>query len=220
MTLHLPALSRWIAPLLRFMLLAWLTGSALAANEGVDYQVLPQPQATENPAQVEVLEFFWYGCPHCFQLEPVLSAWVAKKPPQVAFRRVPAILGAQWEAHARAYYAAELLGVLGLIHDPLMEAIHVKKQRILTEADLVDFVTGLGVDRKKFQEAYRSFTVESNVKRAAQMGERLGITGVPTVIINGKYRTSPVSTGGIDKLMPVIDDLIRKESAPPPAAPQ
>ncbi|MEI6412647.1 MAG: thiol:disulfide interchange protein DsbA/DsbL [Pseudomonadota bacterium] len=213
MTLSLSApFSPWLAHLPRLLLLACLAGSALAADEGIDYQVLPQAQPTANPARIEVLEFFWYGCPHCFQLDPVLNAWLAKKPPQVDFRRMPAILGAQWEPHARVYYAAESLGVLDLIHDPLMEAIHVKKQKLLTEADLVDFVTGRGVDRKKFQEAYHSFAVDSNVKRAVQMGERMGINGVPSLIINGKFRASPVSAGGIDKLMLVLDDLIRKES--------
>ena len=180
---------------LMFVAQAW------AVDEGIDYTTLAQPQPTETGDKVEVLEVFWYGCPHCYQLEPFLDKWVETMPSSAEFRRMPAVLGPHWEPHARAYYAAELLGVLDQLHQPLFRAMHQEKKKIMTRDDLIDFAAEQGIDRDEFAQAFDSFFTNMKVRRAVEMGRRYGIDGVPAVIINGKYRTSATQTGGNAKLM-------------------
>ena len=202
--------------------LAWLSGLLLAAllhpmpllaiDEGIDYAVLKPAQPTETGGQVEVLEVFWYGCPHCWHLEPVMDQWVASKPAGVAFRRMPAT-GPRWEPHARAYYAAESLGKLEVFHVALFKAMQVQKRNIMTESDLVKFAGEVGIDPEEFRAAYNSFYVEARVRKADDMGRRYGIDGVPALIVNGKYRTSPSQTGSQDRLVEVLNALVGQEVA-------
>lgn len=187
-------------------------GTARAADEGIDYVTLNPVQPTETGDKVEVLEVFWYGCPHCWYLEPAMKSWVATMPEGVAFRRMPAT-GPRWEPHARAYYAAESLGKLDDFHEALFKAMQVDRKRIMTEDDLVKFAEGIGIDPQAFREAYNSFYVETRVRKADEMGRRYGIDGVPALIINGKYRTSPSQTGGQDKMMDVLNTLVSQEIA-------
>ena len=189
-----------------------------AIDEGIDYAVLQPAQPTETGDQVEVLEVFWYGCPHCWHLEPVLNDWLATKPAGVAFRRMPGT-GPRWEPHARAYYAAESLGKLEAFHEPLFRAMQVQKRRILTEDDLVKFAGEVGIDPDEFRAAYNSFYVETRVRKAEEMSRRYGIDGVPALIINGKYRTSPSQTGTQDRLVEVLNTLVGREIAAKGAAP-
>jgi thiol:disulfide interchange protein DsbA len=196
---------------------------AWAFTEGVDYTRLAQPQPTETGDKVEVLEFFWYGCPHCFHLEPMLEKWLANEPPNAEFRRMPAVLGPNWEPHARAFFAAELLGVQDKLHEPLFRAMHVEKRRLMDEDQLVAFAAEQGINADEFRKAYESFYVNMKVRRAAEVERRYGIDGVPTIIVNGKYRTSASQTGSNEKLIEVIDYLVKLESgagakAPAPAA--
>jgi thiol:disulfide interchange protein DsbA len=183
-----------------------------ALDEGIDYAVLKPAQPTETGEQVEVLEVFWYGCPHCWYLEPDLKKWVAAIPEGVAFRRMPAT-GPRWDPHARAYYAAESMGKLDVFHEALFKAMQVEKRRIMTEDDLVEFAGGIGIDSEEFRAAYNSFYVETRVKKAQEMGRRYGIDGVPAVIINGKFRTSPSQTGGQERMMEVLNALVAQEVA-------
>ena len=193
--------------------LAWWAGPAQALEEGFDYQLLTQPQPTETGDKVEVLELFWYGCPHCYHLEPGISRWLAHKPAQAAFRRMPAILGPSWEPHARAYYAMEVMGVLDRLHPKLFEAIHRERKRLFTKAALADWVASQGVDRDAFLSAYDSFEVDMKVRKAKLMSRRYGIDGVPSVIVAGRYRTSPTLTAGSEKMFSVIDALVAREAA-------
>ena len=183
-----------------------------AIDEGIDYTELRDPQPMESGDQIEVLEVFMYSCPHCFYLEPSLKKWLATKPDQVVFRRMPAIFGAKVEPHAQAFYAAELLEAGDSFGQALFEALHVKRQAIWEEEDLVALAESIGLDGTQFRQAYHSFFVRMKVNRAKELGSRYGIDGVPTLIINGKYRTSPSQTGGRDKMMQVLDSLIRLES--------
>lgn len=183
-----------------------------AADAGIDYTVLQQAQPTETGDQVEVLEVFWYGCPHCWHLEPLMEKWVAKIPEGAAFRRMPAT-GPRWEPHARAYYAAESLGQLDAFHVPLFKAMQVQGRRIMTEDDLVAFAGEVGIDPEAFRAAYNSFYVETRVKKATEMGRRYGIDGVPAVIVNGKYRTSPSQAGTQAGMLSVLDALVSQEIA-------
>jgi protein dithiol oxidoreductase (disulfide-forming) len=189
-----------------------------AVEEGIDYAVLKPAQPTETGDQIEVLEVFWYGCPHCWHLEPVMDQWVATKPAGVAFRRMPAT-GPRWEPHARAYYAAESLGKLDVFHQALFKAMQVQNRIIMTESDLVKFAREVGIDQEEFRAAYNSFYVEARVRKADEMGRRYGIDGVPALIVNGKYRTSPSQTGGQDRFVEVLNVLVGQEIAAKGGAP-
>jgi len=189
-----------------------LSAGARAADEGIDYRTLSQPQPTETGDKVEVLEMFWYGCPHCYHLEPVLKKWLASKADYIEFRRLPAVLGRNWASHARAYFAAELLGVLERIHEPFFSALHDKKMRLFSDDAIADWFVDQGVDRDEFVKAYRSFIVDMKVRRAAQLGNRFGLEGVPSFIVNGKYVTSPSQTGGSARMLQVIDELAAREA--------
>ena len=198
--------------LLIALLLSLPLGQTQAFDEGIEYTKVAQPQPTETDGKVEVLEFFWYGCPHCWHLEPVIEQWLATKPAGVAFRRMPAT-GPRWEPHARAYYAAESLGKLDVFHEALFKAMQVQKRPIMKEDDLVKFAGEVGIDPEEFRTAYNSFYVEARVRKADEMGRRYGIDGVPALIINGKYRTSPSQTGGQDRLVEVLNTLVGQEIA-------
>jgi thiol:disulfide interchange protein DsbA len=189
-----------------------IAGQAWAFDEGIDYTRLAQPQPTETGNKVEVLEFFWYGCPHCFHLEPLLQKWATNKPANAELRRMPAVLGPNWEPDARAFFAAELLGVQDKLHEPLFRAIHVDKRRIMDEDQLVAFAAEQGINADAFRKAYESFYVNMKVRRAAELERRYGIDGVPSIVVNGKYRTSASQTGSNEKLIEVINYLVKKES--------
>ncbi len=181
--------------------------------EGIDYITLAAPQPTADPQKIEVVELFWYGCPHCFHFEPELHAWVGKQAGDVQFVRVPAILNPRWEILARAYYTAELLGALDKIHTPLFKAIHEKKERFETEDSLARFFAAQGVDEAEFRKTFKSFGVAAKVNRARQMTQRYGINGVPSLVIDGKYRTSASEAGSHEGMLKVTDQLIAKERA-------
>ncbi len=189
----------------------------LAFDEGIEYAKVSQPQPTETEGKVEVLEFFWYGCPHCWHLEPLLKKWKETMPANAQFRRSPAILGPTWEPLARAYFAAELLGKAEELHEPLFEAVQVKKQR-LTDADsIAKFVATLGLDPEAFKEAYGSFFVDMQVRKTMELTRIFGIDGVPAIVVNGKYRTGASQAGGNDQLMNIVTQLIQQESQAAPA---
>jgi len=182
-------------------------------KEGVDYTVIQKPIPTDNPAQVEVVEFFWYGCPHCYDFEPPLERWVKALPKDVEFKRIPAPLNRNWEIAARVYYTLEALGLLEKLHTPLFDAIHRDRLRITNERALLEWLDGKGVDTKKFSAAYRSFSVESKLKRAHQLTQAAALEGVPALMVNGKY---VVPGQSFERMLAVADSLIaqsRKEMA-------
>jgi len=188
-----------------------------AVVEGIDYTELARPQPTESGEKIKVLEVFMYSCPHCFYLEPTLEKWLATKPENVAFKRMPAIFNARVVPHARAYYAAELIKKGEQFHLPLFRALHEDKQAIWDEDALVAFAEAQGIDGKKFRDAYNSFAVNMRVQRVQELGRRFGIDSVPTLIINGKYRTSPAQAGSRKRMVQVIDYLIGIEANQPKA---
>jgi len=189
------------------------TAAAAGYTEGVQYERVVPPQPTSSGDKVEVLELFWYGCPHCFRLEPALQRWLENMPKNAEYVRMPAILRASWEPHARAYYVAQLLGVEDKIHAPLFDAMHRERRRLDSETALEAFFAEHRVKPEDFRKAYRSFAVESKIRRARIMGERYGIHGVPTIIVNGKYRTNATLADGNENMMKVVDYLIAKESS-------
>lgn len=189
------------------------------ASGAPGYVTLVAPQPTSDASKIEVVELFWYGCPHCYHLEPALTKWAAGLPSDVVFVRTPAILGPSWEILARAYYTAEMLGVLDKIHEPLFKAIHEGKQKFTNEDELAKFFVAQGVDDKQFRDTFKSFGVAAKLNRAKQMTQRYGLTGVPALIINGKYRTSVSDAGGQEQMLELTDKLIAEERATAVSAP-
>ena len=198
--------------LLRTLFGVLIASQAWAVDEGIDYTTLAKPQPTETGDKIEVLEVFMYSCPHCYYLEPTIGKWLKTKPDNVELRRMPAVFGAKVVPHARAFYAAELMGVQAQLHEPLFRALHVEKKKVWDEDALVAFAEEQGIDGAEFRKSYNSFFVNMKVRRAEEMGKRFGIDGVPTFIVNGKYRTSPSQTGSREKMVQVIDHLIGVEA--------
>ncbi|GMQ89284.1 MAG: thiol:disulfide interchange protein DsbA/DsbL [Gammaproteobacteria bacterium] len=182
-------------------------------EEGVQYQVIQNAQPTANKDKIEVLELFWYGCPHCYHLEPELDAWLKNKPDDVAFVRLPAILGPSWELHARAFYTAELLGIADKIHKPLFDRIHKERKPIRNLQQLREFFVAQGVSAQEFDDTYKSFAVITKTNRAKQAANQYGIKGVPVLVVNGKYRTSSRDAGSHKKMLEVVDFLVEQERA-------
>ena len=177
------------------------------------YKKLPSPQPTNTGDKIEILEVFWYGCSHCYYFEPVIEKWLEEKAEYIEFVRMPGVLGKNWLTHARAFYAAEKLGVLDKIHLPLFDAIHKDKRKIMDKKSLRKFFVEHGVNGDDFDQAFQSKEVEDSVRYAFTMGQRYAITGVPAVIINGKYLTSASMAGGYNEIIDVVNTLAAKEHA-------
>jgi thiol:disulfide interchange protein DsbA len=179
---------------------------------GVDYESVTPPQPTSDPSKVEVMEFFWYGCPHCYHFEPDLNAWLKKKPDNVVFIRQPAIFSPLWGAHAKAFFTAEALGILDKVHGDFYDAIQNKHEALDKEDQLAKFFGRHGVAEADFRKAYKSFAVDAKMRQAEPMGARYGITGTPSVIVNGKYRISPSQAKTFPRMIAIMNDLIKQES--------
>jgi protein dithiol oxidoreductase (disulfide-forming) len=203
----------WINRLLISFLI--VTSSLVHADDGWD--PIDPPIATSVPeGKVEVVEFFWYGCPHCFSMEPQLNAWLEKQPDNVVFKRIPVPLNPSWTVHSQFYYAAEALGVINQLHKPLFEAIHAKKRKLFDKKALIDFAVEQGVDKQKFTDAWNSFGVYVKVQQARKLGQRFAIDGVPAIGIDGKYKTSGSLAGTYSKMFEIVDQLIAQTTKPNP----
>ncbi len=178
--------------------------------EGKDYIQLATPQPTESGNKIEVIEFFWYGCPHCNDLYPHLKSWLENKPDDVSFRYVPAIFRANWMPAAKTFYAIESLGLTGQLNDKLYQAIHRDKIDLSKEPTLFSWIEKQGIDRSKFVNAYNSFTVQNQANRAAQMTKQYQITGVPALVVNGVYVTSGKLSGTPQDTIAVLNHLLDK----------
>ncbi|MCW8900866.1 MAG: thiol:disulfide interchange protein DsbA/DsbL [Gammaproteobacteria bacterium] len=199
------------------LMAALFSNVAIAAiDEGIEYKRVSPAQPTITRDKVEVVELFWYGCPHCFHFEPDLNKWLANKPDNVAFVRVPAVFNSVWALHARAYYAAETLGLYDNgkheFHEAFFEEIHKHKKRLDNKNALRTFFARFGVSAEDFNNTFESFAVNTKVSRAATLSKRYQLDGVPTLIVNGKYRTDGPMAGGRQGMLKVLDFLIKKES--------
>lgn len=185
---------------------------AAAYEAGKHYTVLDQPVPVLADGKIHVEEAFWYGCPHCFHLESVLKPWKKQLAADVQFTGVPAMFGRAWVVHAQLYYVADVLGVLPQVHDAIFRALHIEKKRLLDRDDQRDFlVEKAGISEKDFDKAYESFTVKSRMKQGDQRIRAFKISGVPALIVQGKYVISASSAGGQHKMVDVADYLIEKE---------
>lgn len=178
--------------------------------EGRDYTVLPHPQPTESGKNIEVLEFFWYGCPHCYDLHPHIKTWLKKMPKDVSFRYVPAIFRPNWIPGLKTFYAMEALGERDKLHDKVYEAIHTDKVDLTKDEVLFDWIAKQGIDRQKFIDAYNSFSVQNQVARSTQISKDYNLSGVPTVVVDGRYLTSGRMGGTPQDTIKILDELIEK----------
>lgn len=185
--------------------------SAATLVEGQQYETLPESIDTSVAEdQIEVLEVFWYGCPHCYNLEDPLNAWVAEQPEDVAFLRMPATMGGDWDKHAIAFYAAQELGILDAVHDDFFDAIH-EDGRSLTEVDdVADFFSGYGVSEEEARQALNSFGVKNLVNLANNRLRTMQIRGVPALVVDGRYLISPRTAGSLENMPQIAGALVEK----------
>jgi protein dithiol oxidoreductase (disulfide-forming) len=177
--------------------------------EGKEYRAVSPPLAPESKTKVEVIEFFSYACPHCYAFEPVIEPWIAKLPPVVTFTRVPVLFYESWVPLARLYYTLDALGEVKRLHGTVFDAIHKEHQRLIDEAGIGAFLEKQGVPRKKFTDAWNSFSVQSRMPRVAQLLAAYNIDAVPEIAVDGRYVTSNTMVGGShEAVLPVVDYLI------------
>lgn len=205
----------------RFILLVtalafiFVAGVATAqAVPGKDYRLINPPQPTDSGRKIELLEFFWYGCPHCNNLQPPLSAWLKRKPADVEFKRVPAVFQDSWVPLTKAYLTIEAMGLVDRLHHDVFSAIHDQKLRLQDTKVLFDWVAKQGVDRQKFIDTYNSFAVQSRAQRSVDMTRNYDIPGTPALVIDGRYLAAPSMTLNPDnsinyeRFFRVIDELV------------
>ena len=195
----------------------FLNNTAFAAiDEGIEYKLVSPAQPTITKNKIEVVELFWFGCPHCYHFEPHLKEWLAKKPDNVVFYRVPAIFNPAWALHARAFYTAKTLGLYDdgktEFHEAIFDEMHKHKKPLKNKAKLRTFFAKFGVSAEDFNNTFDSFAVNTKVNRAAALSKRYQLQGVPTMIVNGKYRTDGPMAGGRNGIIKVLNFLIKKES--------
>jgi len=180
--------------------------------EGTHYDEIASPVRTSDPNKIEITEIFWYGCPHCYAFEPLITSWEEKLPSDVAFVRSPGMWNQTMEIHAQIYYAAEALGVTDKIHDVAFSEIHQRRNYLQTEEAVKEMFVREGVESSAFDKAWNSFSVTSAVKRAGTRMRDYGVRGVPSMVVNGKYL---VSVGGVvptqTDLLKIVDFLVQKE---------
>jgi thiol:disulfide interchange protein DsbA len=181
---------------------------------GVHYLRLSPTQPTSsNPDQVEVCEIFWYGCPHCFNFDPLLEQWRGGTPDYVNFVRVPAVWNSLLQLHARAFYTAEALGKGAEMHTEFFREIHERGNRLETEAQLQEFFGRFAVDAGTFKSTFDSFAVQAKLQRADELSRRYRVESVPTIVVNGKYTTDGGQAGSYEALLELIDELAAAENA-------
>ncbi len=181
--------------------------------EGENYDLITPPVRTADPDKVEVVEFFWYGCGHCYNFEPVIGAWKKTLPEDVEFRGSPAMWNKPMELHARAYYTAEVLGVLEEMNLVLFQAMNVDGKRLTSEAEIQELFVANGVEAEDFAKAFKSFGVSSQVNQASARARAAQITGTPAIMVNGKYHVSTRKAGSQADMLKIADYLIAKEQA-------
>ena len=201
--------------LLKYLLLSCLlavTGGTFAAAPilNKDYRLVSPSQPTETGNKIEVIEFFYYGCSHCYDLEPYLEKWMSSAPKDVAFRRIPAVFRDDWVPLTKTFYTLEALGEINRLQSAVFEAIHIKQINLNNEQTLLDWMEQHGVDRKKFADAYNSFSINNRADFAKKLTRAYGVEGTPTLVVDGKYLTGPGMTGSHESALQVVNELINK----------
>jgi thiol:disulfide interchange protein DsbA len=180
---------------------------------GQDYKLVNPPQQTNTGDKIEVLEFFFYGCGHCYTFHPHLTTWEKKAAKDVELVLIPTVFNASWEPMANTYYALEVMGLNHKLHNELYRLWNEDNKALTVEADIVEALAKQGVDSKKFTDAYHSFGVQSKVTRSKQMLQTFGIRGTPSVIVDGKYLITGLQPADTIKVMNALIDKARKDHA-------
>lgn len=204
--------TKFFIALIFFINLGFTNISSVHAEltEGRDYAVLLNPQPTASGNNIEVLEFFWYGCPHCYKLHPLIQTWLKKKPNDVNFRYIPTIFRKSWIPGAKTFYTIEILGKINELHNKIYDAIHLEKIDLANEELLFNWVDKQGVDREKFISVYNSFSVVNKSSQSSQMSTKYGLDGVPSLVVNGKYLISGRMGGTPQETIQTLEQLINK----------
>jgi len=198
-----------VAALTAVMSPALVFAQAKAPQAGTDFTKLDKPVPVEAPAgKVEVIEFFWYNCPHCSAFEPALEAWVAKLPKDVAFKRVPIAFTDEFVPQQRLFYALEAMGLLGKLHSRVFAAIHGEKQKLTQAEAITEWVVKQGVDKAKFLEQFNSFSASTKSTRAKQLANAYMLEGVPAIGVAGRYYTDGAMAKSMDRALQVTDFLV------------
>ena len=182
----------------------------IRARQNIEYRLIA-PQPVETGGRIEVIDFFWYGCPYCNELQPALEGWIKRKPADVALRRVPAILRDSWAPHARIYYTLEQLGEVERLHLRVYESYHVGLLHISKPEVMVEWAAANGIDRKRWLDAYNSPAIDAKVERAKELSAAYTVEVTPTLVVDGRYLTSGRHVPGTDvrDMVPILEDVIR-----------
>ncbi|MDP1635897.1 MAG: thiol:disulfide interchange protein DsbA/DsbL [Gallionellaceae bacterium] len=202
---------RFFRQIIAVMILLCATLAQAGVVEGRDYKVLNPPQPVSSGNKIEVLEFFFYGCSHCYHLHPALNTWEKSKPADVDLQPVPVIFRDNWEPMARTFYALESMGQLKQHHDALFEAWNVFNNYLIEEAQVIEFLSKRGMDKTKFRAAYNSFSVGSKVMRSKQLVQAYALRGTPTVAVDGKYIITGLSPEETIRVLDEVIKIARKE---------
>ena len=178
------------------------------AQAPAPYSMLQPQQPTDGSGKIEVIEFFWYGCPHCYSLEPAVNAWLKAAPKDVVFKRIPAYPSEGWGEMAKVFYTLEAMGLLDQYHQRVFDAMHKENVNLANKRMREEWLAKNGVDVAKYNEVEKSFTVATKVARARQLTQAYKVDSVPRLIVNGKYVTSAEQAGGADKVFAVVDKII------------
>lgn len=189
------------------------TVNAAEFEAGKHYIEIPTPVKTEDASKVEVTEMFGYPCPHCNSFEPMLNAWHKSQADDVDFKRIPVVFGRSWEPLARAYYTAELLNAVEQTHQGMFDAVHLHRKRFKDMNDLADYYADMGVDKAKFEKVFNSFAVNMKLNQGDSKARGYQVDGVPSMVVNGKYRVTAGTAGGQKEMLDVVNYLIEKERA-------
>ena len=193
-----------------FAALALAIPVALAQGNFQYTELKPTQPVETDGKKIEVVEFFWYGCIHCYNLEPVLETWLKKLPPDTQFRRIPAVFNQRWAHDAVIYYTMEAMGVLDKLHRPLFDAIHRDKLDTANEKALSQFLQTHGVDSKKFLETMKSFGVQSKARRAVQLTTAYKIDGTPAMAVQGRYTVSADQGRSREGMLETVNYLVEQ----------
>jgi thiol:disulfide interchange protein DsbA len=181
-------------------------------REGQDFKVLTAAQGTSSsPGKIEVTEVFWYGCPHCYQFDPLLHDWVKKLPADVSFVQLPVMWNPTNQMHARLFYTAQALGKLEEMHTAIFREIHLNGKTLTTEDEIQSFFGKFGVSAGDFQKTFRSFAVEGQLKRARDLTQRYQIRSVPVMVVNGKFSSDAPGIKNFEDMLAVVSDLVERE---------
>ncbi len=202
-------LAAYTFALVSLLVLALPAQAQLAA--GVDFAEIKPPLQVDNPAKIEVVEFFSYACPHCNDLNPIVKKWAAKLPADVAFKRIPVSFNSPfYQLMAKLFYTLESLGEIEKLDAAAFDAIHVKGLKLIDEKSVQEWAVSQGVDAKKFSDAFKSFSVDSNVKRADQLSRSAKIPGVPALVVDGRYLVVGKNVKNHDELLALTEKVIDK----------